>query len=124
MKIETAGIVSGKYGTKFCVIVKDKDKKKTFVYDGGDNATVNSVELLAMKFAAMGVKIENVTVTTPNQYVANMTKYKTDGKEITWDLTPKSNRELVEEIRDLIIDKDIQVVFDKSDEARQLCREE
>jgi len=123
MKIETAGIVSHKYGTKFCVIAREQDKKRVHIYSVGDNATVNSVELLAMKFAALGAKAENIIISTPNQYVSNMLKYKTDGKEITWELNPKSNKELVEEVRELVIEKDLQVVFDKSDEARQLCRE-
>ncbi len=123
MKIETAGIVSHKYGTKFCVIVKEQNKKRVHIYGAGDNATVNSVELLAMKFATLGVKVENAIISTPNQYVSNMLKYKTDGKEITWELKPKSNKELIEEIRELVIEKDLQVVFNKSDEARQLCRE-
>lgn len=122
MKIETAGVVSKKAGSRFAVIVKSGDDERRYSYDVNDRHTLNQVELLAVKFAVLGAKppvsAGTVNVSTPSTYVADMLERNDDG----WVKTPKSNVELVEEIRGLLSEADICVVYEKNEEARNLCR--
>jgi hypothetical protein len=86
--------------------------------------TLNQVELIAVKFAVMGVEAtSDVVITTPNRYVHGMLAY--EGKE--WAKVPKSNVELITEIRGYMLARqstnvNIEVVCEKSEEAKNLCR--
>lgn len=122
MKIETAGVVSKKVGSRFAVIVRSGDDRRQYSHDVSDNYTLNQVELLAVKFAILGAKppvsMGTIDVSTPSTYVADMLEREGD----SWVKTPKSNVELVEEVRGLLSEADIRVVYEKNEEARNLCR--
>lgn len=119
MRIETAGVASKKTGCKFGAIVKDGNLKESFVYDVNSEFTLNQIELLAVKFAIMGVDPDqNVTIATPSQYVSDMLKKGAEG----WIRSPKSNVELINEIRDLLEERSVAIVVEKSEEAKDLCK--
>jgi len=121
MKIQTAGVVSKKSGSKFAVIVCYKGKKTDHVHDVSENLTMNQVELLAIKFAILGAQLpagDSITITTPNPYAADMLEQNDDG----WVKVAKSNKELVEEIRGLLGSKATKVVYERNEDARDLCR--
>jgi ribonuclease HI len=123
VKIETAGIVSKKSGSKFAAIVRYEEKRADYVHGVSGDYTMNQVELLAVKFAILGAKpplsVGTMTISTPNQYVADMLEQGDDGK---WIKTAKSNKELVEEIRGLLQSREIEIVYERNEEARELCR--
>ena len=118
MRIETAGVASKKIGNKFGVIVKSDDAQESFVYDVGEGSTLNQVELLAVKFAVLGVEGTQAIIATPNRYVYDM--LQRDGNE--WVKSPKSNAEIIADIRNVIETSNIQIILEKSDAAKDLCR--
>ena len=126
MKIETAGIVSKKSGSKFAAIVRYEGDRTNYVHKVSGDYTMNQVELLAVKFAILGAKPRTLTVSTPNQYVADMLEPEKDEVGNTlfgqWVKTAKSNKELVEEIRGLLQTREIEIVYERNEEARELCR--
>ena len=126
LRIETAGTTSKKTGTKFAVIVKLNDTSEQFSYPLSGQHTLNQTELIAVKFAVMGVEAtSDVTITTPNRYVHGMFEYVDKGNTIEWTKTPKSNTELITEIREHMLARQnvgITVVCEKSEEAKSLCR--
>jgi ribonuclease HI len=109
--------MSKKEGSKFAVIVKADEGRREFVHGVPDDFTLNKIELLAVKFAIIGGN-DHLVITTPNAYVHDMMKKDENGN---WIKNPKSNAELVVEIRNLIKDKDIQILCEKSEEAKDLC---
>jgi len=123
MKIETAGLASKKSGSKFAVIVRAGDDKREYVHDVSGDHTLNQIELLAVQFAILGAKptisMGTIGISTPSAYVADMLERDEDEN---WIKTPKSNVELVEEIRSLLSESDIRIVYEKNEEARTLCR--
>lgn len=118
MKIETAGAIGRKTGSKFCAVVKG-NTEKTYIYGISGDATLNQVELMAVKFAATGLTVDNAVISTPNQYVADILKLS-DTNE--WLKSPKSNAQLVEEIRELILQKKITVIYERSEQVRDMCK--
>jgi len=122
MRIETAGIVSRKTGSRFCAIVRGTTDK-IYIYNVKDDTTLNQTELMAVKFAAVGVTIEDVTISTPNQYVADMLQYEEKDSGIEWLKSPKSNAVLVDEIRSLIVQKKITIVYERNEQARNACKQ-
>jgi len=119
MKVETAGLASNKTGHRFSVVVRDGEKQDNYVYDVSENYTLNQIELLAIKFAIMGVGSEQpATITTASNYVSDMLEKNIQG----WVKTPKSNTELIEEIRALLDDSSVQLVLEKSETAKTLCK--
>jgi ribonuclease HI len=123
MKIEVAGVMSRKSGSKFCAIVKDDDKETKFVYDVGRDTTLNQIELLAVKFAALGIKNNGATISTPNQYVVEMMQHEEEEDVVKWARMPKSNTELIQEIRELILAKEIKIVYERNEAARNECKQ-
>lgn len=122
MKVETAGVMSRKSGSKFCAIVKS-DVERTYVYDVKGDATLNQIELLAVKFAVLGITVDGAIVSTPSQYVSDMLQYQIENNEVVWTRTPKSNVSIIEEIRDLIIKKQIAIVYERNEQARNACKQ-
>jgi ribonuclease HI len=123
VKIETAGIVSRKSGSRFAAIVRHGEERANYVHEVSNDFTMNQVELLAVKFAILGAKpplsAGTITVSTPNQYVADMLEQDDAGQ---WIKTAKSNKGLVEEIRDLLQTREVEIVYERNEEARELCR--
>ena len=128
LRIETAGTTSKKTGTKFAVIVKLDDTSEQFSYLLGGQHTLNQIELIAIKFAVMGAEAtSDVVITTPNRYVHGMFACEGEGDQLKWTKIPKSNVELITEIREYILARqstgvNIEVVCEKSEEAKSLCR--
>ena len=119
MRIETAGVSNKKTGSRFSAIVKVADRQTNFVYDAGAESTLNQVELLAIKFALLGIDPEQAaTVTTASNYVSDMLKKDGQG----WIRSPKTNKELIEEIRQLLEDSNVQILLEKSEAAKDLCK--
>ena len=119
MEIETAGS-SKKNGAKFAVVVTDKGITKEFTYDLEAGHTLNQAELIALKFAILGIidPQEEATIITPNRYVASMIEKDMNG----WAKTPKSNVELINELRNLIDDRSVKIIIGKSEKAKALCK--
>jgi ribonuclease HI len=117
MKIETGGIVSKKTGSKFAVIIKIGSEIRSYVHEVKSDSTLNYVELLAVKFALLGSNVTPIIISTPNVYVCDILRHEGDN----WLKLPKSNKELVDEIRKLIIEKNASITFERNEEIRKLC---
>lgn len=118
MKIETGGTIK-KNGTSFIAIVHgDGDEAdEHHKHKMPEGTTLNVVELTAIKFAVLGAQ-EKVIVTTKNQYIADILRKEGD----EWCKNPKSNVELINEIRSMIEQKSATIEFYKESKARELCR--
>jgi len=98
--------------------VKVGDTKRSFVHDVPDDFTLNKIELLAVKFAILGAGEQEALITTQSMYVSDMLAKDGDA----WAKNPKSNAELITEIRDLLTSsKKIEIVYEKSEDAKSLC---
>lgn len=85
--------------------------------------TVNAADLLGVKFALLSIakpfdKLP-VKIYIKNQYVIDMMK-STNG---VYDLVPKANYELVDEIRAIIDTKKVEFIIDSDHELSKKCHE-
>ena len=124
MRIETAGAVSIKTGSRFGAIVHAANNKKAYVYDVPTGLTLNHVELLAVKFALLGIKTK-ASICTSSSYVASMLEREPNPAGLQWAdpqegwaKVPKSNKELIEELRSLVVSKEVEILYGRNEEAR------
>jgi ribonuclease HI len=128
MNIKTAGVVSHKAGTKFGVVVKTDSGERTYIYEVPKETTLNQVELMAIKFALLGTK-EKATISTPSKYIIDMVRREEPAGGLDWAdpmegwvRKPKSNVELINEIRSLLVSKKAEIVYGKNEEIRVICK--
>jgi len=91
---------NGRCDTMFMTCVKVENEEKSWKIPLLD-ATMNQAALLAIKFGLLASKnaMNKIQIITDNQYVAHALEL-VDGK---WKFNPESNKELVEEVRKMLL---------------------
>lgn len=112
----TCGKNYSKFGSGFAVILRHKtgEWKRSFAYG---NYSANQAEMLAIKFALLSISKSYsdapIVINSGNKYVRDMLEKDEDGYYVK---VPKANKELLEEIRELIDNaKEILIISDKND---------
>lgn len=119
--IHVNGKNCGKLGSGFSVILRSKTSewKRSFAYG---NYSANQSEMLAVKFALLSVadsyKNVPIVINSRNKYVRDMLEKDEDGY---YTKVPKANKELLEEIRELVDSKAKVVVIGNKDELSDEC---
>lgn len=121
--IHTCGKTFGKNGSGFSVILRSKasEWKRSFAYG---NYSANQAEMLAVKFALLSVadsyKNTPITINSRNRYLRDMLEKDDEGY---YTKVPKANKEILDQIRELIdTKKDITVVGDEDELSKECAK--
>lgn len=120
IELHIEGKTYGKAGSGFAVILKSKTSewKRSFAYG---NYSANQAELLAAKFAILSISRSfadlPIKLFAKNKYVREMLERDENRHYIK---RVSANKEFVQGVRDLIEDKEIEILKSEGDTAKEV----